>query len=242
MAQSHLVILDVDGTLVHSLEAEAELFPRACESALGIKEISTDWESYRCPSDRGIVRELIEIHHGRYASEDEYLRVEQHFLELIQDAYARRPSLCQPVSGAREAVVHFKQSSNFLLAVATAGWRRSAMHKLEFAGIEALDLPIATSHDAERKADIMKIAAARASEHYGVREFASVICFGDSNGDARAAESQGYGFIGIDTSGRVAAEQYVFPDFSALDEILVAMGASQRAQCASGSITGVGGT
>ena len=236
------MILDVDGTLVHSLEAEAELFPRACESALGIKNISSDWESYRCPSDRGIVRELIEIRHGRCASEDDYLNVEQHFLDLIRDAYARSPALCQPVSGAREAVSHFRQSRDLLLAVATAGWHRTAMHKLEFAGVEALDLPIATSHDAERKADIMRIAAARASEHYGVSEFASVICFGDSNGDARAAESQGYGFIGINTSGRVAAEKYAFPDFSSLDEILVVMGASQQAQCERDSINGVGGT
>lgn len=242
MSQSHLVVLDVDGTLVHSLQAEAELFPRACESALGIENVSSDWESYSCPSDRGIVRELIEIHYGRYASADDYLSVEQHFLDLIQDAYVRRPSLCQPVSGAREAVLHFRQSRDLLPAVATAGWRRTAMHKLEFAGVEALDLPMATSHDAERKADIMKIAAARASENYGLSGFASVICFGDSNDDARAAESLGYGFIGINTSGRVATEKYVFPDFSSLDEILVAMGDSQQAQCSRRSISNVGGT
>ncbi|MFW6039155.1 MAG: hypothetical protein ACOC9P_01615, partial [bacterium] len=98
-------------------------------------------------------------------------------------------------------MVHFMQAGDLALSVATAGWRRTAMHKLKFAGVDVSDLPIATSHDAERKADIMRIAADRASEHYGVGEFASVICFGDSNGDARAAEELGYGFIGIDTSG-----------------------------------------
>ena len=241
MSQRHLVILDVDGTLVHTLQAEAEYFPLACSSALGIEGISTNWESYRCPSDRGIVRELVEIHHGRDASEDEYLRVEQHFLALIQEAYAGQPSLCEPVPGAAEAVAHFRQTEDLALTVATAGWHQTAMHKLEFAGVEALDLPVATSHDAERKADIMQIAAGRASEHYGVSEFSSVICFGDSFGDARAAESLGYGFIGIDTSGFVSAEEHVFPDFGSLYEILSVMRAIQQAQCARLSINDVGG-
>jgi len=240
VSQRHLVILDVDGTLVQSLQAEARLFPLACETALGIREISANWESYRCPSDRGIVRELIEIHHGREVEEREYLRVEQHFLELIRDAYAEQPSRCQPVLGAREAVTNFTRTADLALSVATAGWRRTALHKLEFAGVQASNLPIATSHDAERKADIMRIAADRASEHYGVGEFASVICFGDSYGDARAAEELGYGFIGIDT-GYVMAEEHVFPDFGSLDEILATMRTIQRAQCARRSLRGGGG-
>ena len=240
MSQRHLVILDVDGTLVHSLQAEAQLFPRACEIALGIKNISSDWESYRCPSDRGIVRELVEIHHRRDVDEREYLRVEQHFLELIREAYADQPSLCQPVSGASEAIAHFVQTPDLAPSIATAGWRRTALHKLEFAGVHASDLPIATSHDAERKVDIMRIAADRASEHYGVSEFASVICFGDSKGDARAAAELGYGFIGIDTSGYVVAEEHVFPDFGSLDEILATMRSIQKAQCARHSFNGGG--
>ena len=241
MSQRHLVILDVDGTLVHSLKAEAQFFPLACETALGIKNISSDWESYSCPSDRGIVRELVEIHRGRDVREHEYLQVEQHFLELIREAYADQPSLCQPVSGAREAIAHFMQTADLALSIATAGWRRTALHKLEFTSVGALDLPIATSNDAERKVDIIRIAADRASEHYGVSEFASVICFGDSKGDARAAEELGYGFIGIDTSGYVVAEEHVFPDFGSLDEILGTMRAIQKAQCARGSSSGGGG-
>jgi phosphoglycolate phosphatase-like HAD superfamily hydrolase len=130
------------------------------------------------------------------------------------------------------------QTADLALSVATAGWRRTALHKMEFAGVDALGLPIATSHDAERKADIMRIAVSRALAHYGVGEFASVICFGDSNGDARAAEELGYGFIGIDTSGYVVAEEYVFPDFESLDEIMGAMRVIQRAQSVRRSVNG----
>lgn len=235
-------MLDVDGTLLHSLEAEALLFPRACEQALGIRGISTDWENYRCPSDRGIVRELIELEFGREANEDEYLSVEKYFLELIRDAYAQEPGLCRPVSGAIEAVERFRRIPDFALSVATAGWHRTALHKLEVAGVFVRDLPIATSHDAERKADIMRIAADRASEHYQVDAFDTVVCFGDSKGDAKAASEMGFEFIGIDTSGFVADEEHTFEDFGAIDEIILTMRSLQQARRAKLSISGAGGT
>jgi hypothetical protein len=65
-----------------------------------------------------------------------------------------------------------------------------------------------------------------------------VICFGDSNGDARAAEELGYGFIGIDTSGYVVAEEHVFPDFASLDDIMGTMRVIQQAQSARRSVNG----
>lgn len=235
MSRRHLIILDVDGTLVHSLAAEAALFPRACESALGITGVSADWESYRCPSDRGIVRELVEDRFGRAAHEREYLSVERAFLQLIRSAYADQPALCRPVSGVCDALSEFRQTADLALSIATAGWRRTALHKLQFAGIDARDLPIASSHDAERKADIMRVAADRAAAHYGHRDFASVICFGDSKGDANAARELGYEFIGIDTSGYVAGERHTFPDFSRLDEILHVMRNIQARSVAEGS-------
>lgn len=232
VSKQHLVILDVDGTLVHSLEAEALLFPRACEQALGISDVPSGFETYRCPSDRGIVRELVEAHFGREASLDEHQRVEAHFLELIRECYAQKPELCQPVAGAIEAVSRFQRSPEIAVSIATAGWHRTAIHKLEVAGVSVSGLPIATSNDAEWKADIMRIATDRASAHYGVSEFETVVCFGDSQGDASAASELGYDFIGIDTSGFVADEEHTFADFRAFDAVIRTMRAIQQARCA----------
>ena len=192
VSHEHLLILDVDGTLVQSLEAEALLYPRACEQALALSGVSSDWDSYRCPSDRGIVRELVERHFGREASREDYAQVEQHFLVLIQDAYSQEPRLCLPVPGAIEAIRRFRQLPELALSIATAGWPLTATHKLAVAGFAVEDIPIATSHDAEEKADIMRVAVERAAAHYGVNQFESLICFGDSPGDASAASELGY--------------------------------------------------
>jgi phosphoglycolate phosphatase-like HAD superfamily hydrolase len=224
----HLLILDVDGTLVSSLRAEALLYPRACEVALGLDGVSSDWGSYACPSDRGIVRELVERHYGREATAGEYADVERSFLALIRETFTRQPEMCRPVAGAIEAVSAFRRMPDVVLAVATAGWRASAMSKLAVAGFALEDVPFATSHDAEEKADIIRIAAERAAISYGVERFASVLCLGDSAGDARAAATCGFGFIGIDTSGFVADVKFRHADFLDLTGLMRTLAVLQK--------------
>lgn len=223
MSSKHLIILDVDGTLVHSLEAEAVLFPQACEEALGLNDLPTGFDSYRFPSDSGIVGELVERHFGRRASRDEHERVEQRFFELISECYQREPERCRPVAGAVAAAEYFCNTPEYAVAIATAGWRRTALHKLNVAGFRLNGLPTATANDAVTKRDIMQIAAERSPAHYDIKQFESVICFGDSRGDANAARELGYAFIGIDTAGAVANEPHVFDDFRNLNAILRAM-------------------
>jgi phosphoglycolate phosphatase-like HAD superfamily hydrolase len=227
-ALRHLVILDVDGTLVESLRAEADLYPRACEQALLLSNVSSDWTSYGCPSDRGIVRELVERHCARAPTADDYLRVERRFLALVQAAYEREPGLCQPVAGAVRAVERLRQLPELALAIATAGWPSTAQHKLAVAGFFVADLLLTSSRDAEAKVDIMRMAAAQAALRYQVGRFDSVVCFGDSAGDAGAASSLGFEFIGIDTSGALADVAHRYVDFLELDAILTTLGALQK--------------
>ena len=55
----HLILFDIDGTLVDSHEFDAELFVRAVRTVLGIG-IGDDWSSYRNVTDGGILDEIID--------------------------------------------------------------------------------------------------------------------------------------------------------------------------------------
>lgn len=224
----HLAILDVDGTLVDSLAGEALLYPRACEQALALSNVSSNWMSYRCPSDRGIVRELVERRCERAATAADYSRVEQRFLALLREASEQQPGLCQPVVGAIKAVEGLRRLPELALSIATAGWTSTAEYKLAAAGFSVDDLPLATARDAEAKVDIMRRAVERAARQYRVDGFESVVCFGDSAADEDAARSLGFEFIGIDTSGAVADSPHRFADFSELDVIVRTLGLLQR--------------
>lgn len=216
-------MFDVDGTLVQSLNAEGVCFPRACEMALGLEHVSGDWDSYAHPSDSGIVAELVQRHLGRAATAEDLAGVERCFLALLKETYKEHPELCRPVAGAVDALRQLRRLPDTAVSLATAGWSTTAMYKLSVAGFEVADIPMASSHDAAAKVDIMRIAVERAQAHAGVSCFSSGICIGDAAGDARAAAALGFGFIGIDTSGWVRDVEHRFLDFSDLAAFTGAM-------------------
>jgi phosphoglycolate phosphatase-like HAD superfamily hydrolase len=215
----HLVMFDVDGTLVDSTATEDIYFPRACEETLGLDRVSADWTSYRTPSDSGVVAELVERNFGRVATAADLARVEQRFYALLQATYAARPELCREVAGARVAFERARRLPDTVVSIATAGLLTTARLKLTLAGFEIDGVEITTSNDALAKVDVMRIAHERARVRTGIARFASVTHFGDSTGDRRAAAELGFDFIGIDTSGWVRDHDPCFPSFSDWDAI-----------------------
>lgn len=223
MTAPHLVMFDVDGTLVQSMAPEAVLFPRACELALGIGHVSNDWNSYRSPTDAGIVTELVERHFGRPCTTDDRQSVENRFLALMKDSIGRDPGIYREVRGATALLTRLRTLPDTVLAIATGGWGTSARLKLMAAGIDVGDIPLASSHDAETKEAIMRAALARVRNLAGDGNFASLTYLGDSPGDLRASTALGFEFIGVDTSGWLDSVSHRFPDLSNTEAILGAL-------------------
>lgn len=223
MPSPHLVMFDVDGTLVQSMGPEAVLFTRACELALGIERVSNDWNSYRSPTDAGIVTELVERHLGRPGTADDRQRVEDRFLALMRDALGNDPGTYLEVTGAAALLLRLRTLPDTVVAIATGGWGTSARLKLSAAGLKFDGIPFASSHDAEDKEAIMRVALARAQHQTGCADFASLTYLGDTPGDAGASAALGFHFIGIDTSGWVGHVPLRFPDFSETDSVVATL-------------------
>lgn len=215
----HLLMFDVDGTLVDSAAMENICFPRACEEALGLNSISTDWASYRTPSDSGVVAELVERHFGRVATAADLARVEQRFYSMLQATYGARPELCREIAGALVAFDGAQRLPDTVVAIATAGLLTTAKLKLTLAGFEIGEIDITSSNDAPAKLDVMRIAHERARARAGVARFGSVTYLGDSIGDRRAAAEIGFDFIAIGTSALVRDHDPCFPTFADWDAV-----------------------
>ena len=225
----HLVIFDVDGTLVDSLEAEAVLYPTACRKGLGVSHVSSSWDSYRNPTDRGIVEELTLRHLNRPATAEDFARVEACFLSLLLECHRRNKALYQQVPGAEAALMTVQALPNTVVAIATAGWRATALFKLECAGISVDDVPIASANDGTTKRDIMNVSCERALRRGGVPRFATVTYIGDSDTDQRAAADLGFEFIGVDTSGWLSDARRSVKDYADQRGFLKALSDAQRA-------------
>ena len=207
------MLFDVDGTLFRSTDAEAICFPQACEEGLGISNVSRDWDTYRHPSDTGIVEELVETRLGRRAEPADFERVQECFLARLAARFAEHPHECTEVPGALAAWNTAIALPDTVVGIATGGWSRTARFKLATAGFAPGAIPFASAEDAVTKARIITVAMARAKTLNPGTAFASITYVGDLAGDAEAARSLGISFVAMDTAGALGETTPRFTDY-----------------------------
>ena len=104
------------------------------------------------------------------------------------------------------------------VAVATGGWKETALIKLRAIGLDPLRLPLASSSDAMSKVDIMRIAERRTlPNEYAKRK----TYFGDSRYDKEVSRELGYNFIAI---GETVDYHLRYPNFLDAESILDDLG------------------
>ena len=157
-----LAIFDIDGTLTRTTALDDNCYVRAIEAGLGVSGFDTDWANYAHATDSGLLEEIARRTLGRGPTPEEWLRVRRVFLELLAVAAGRAGAVTQ-VAGAG-ALLQLLAARGWGVALATGAWRPSATIKLSTAGLAWEGLPLATADDHAERAEIVKRAAARASE------------------------------------------------------------------------------
>jgi beta-phosphoglucomutase-like phosphatase (HAD superfamily) len=190
----HLVMFDIDGTLVDSHGFDGDLFALAVRRELGV-QVDETWQSYQQRTDRGVLEEVLMQNN---VSVDERLqaseRVKSCFIGLVQDYIARQPTGLAPIPGAPELIRKLRSRSEIVIAFATGGWRETAEMKLSSVGIEFEGLPFATSSDAAARTEIMRLAERQAGV-FG--SFTRRTYFGDAPWDKKASADLGYDFLAV---------------------------------------------
>ena len=189
----HLIMFDIDGTLVDSAGFDGELFAQAVEAELGI-EVDRSWHSYRHVTDSGILGELLATCTAAAERQAIYDRVKRRFVALVETYVAGQPAGLVPIPGAPTFVAMLRATPGVIVALATGGWRETAELKLAAAGIDFAGLPFASATDAPARADIMRVAEQRATPFGPFRRRSY---FGDGPWDAAASAELGYDFVGV---------------------------------------------
>jgi phosphoglycolate phosphatase-like HAD superfamily hydrolase len=217
-----LVIFDIDGTLMDTMNVDALCFVRAFADVCGFRDIDTDWSRYRHATDAGIFDEIFESRVGRLPTAEEISRFHQHFMSLLAEASRERPFTAVP--GAAQLLSLLGDSGAYKVSLATGCWSDSARLKMASAGMSYDAYPSASCDDALERDSIIKLSMRRAISQFGGHRVSSVYV-GDGVWDARACRNVGIPFIGIGAGGRaekLAAEGavLVFRDFSDSDLFL----------------------
>jgi phosphoglycolate phosphatase-like HAD superfamily hydrolase len=195
----NLAVFDVDGTLVRTVDLDDRLYLRACTEAFGVRGVDGDWTRYRESTDSGIAAEIHERHLGRPASPADLARQRRVFARLWEEALRGGDRTCREVAGA-SAFLGTLRRLGWRVAIATGGWRVTALHKLRAARIPLRGLPAAFADDAPRRSLIIRIAIERAQQDAPER-IDRVVYLGDAAWDVHAARELLIGFVGVAEEG-----------------------------------------
>jgi beta-phosphoglucomutase-like phosphatase (HAD superfamily) len=217
----HLVMFDIDGTLVDSAGFDTKLYVGAVRDVLDI-EIDSDWNAYEHVSDSGILEQV--LRERRVDGEPRALaaRVQQRFVGLVRDYLERQPDSVREIAGAKLLVERLLAIPDVRVGVATGGWEPTAKLKLAQVGIDVARLGFASSSDASARTAIMRLAAQRALR--GAAHTRATY-FGDGPWDLRASEQLGFHFIAI---GSGVVHEAAYSDLRDGDAILERLGLSER--------------
>ena len=215
----HLVMFDIDGTLVDSAGFDTALYVEAVRSILNV-EIDSDWNSYEHVSDSGILAQVLRDARLDGEPPDLAARVQERFVRLVRDYLQRSPGAIREIAGAKRLVERLLELPDVRVGVATGGWEPTALLKLAHVGIDVGNVGFASSTDALARTDIMRLAAERAMQG-GAYERATY--FGDGDWDRRASAALGYDFVAV---GKGVQHPVSYTDLREIDAILAQLGVS----------------
>jgi phosphoglycolate phosphatase-like HAD superfamily hydrolase len=219
-----LAIFDIDGTLTRTTQLDGDCFLRAVTDELGELPISTNWRDYTHITDSGMTQQIFRDHLGRAPRDEELARVQQRFVDLLEESLAPHVQSSLQVPGAAEALAQL-HDAGWAVAIATGSWRACALLKLERAGIEIDGVPTAFADDAVARTEIVATAWSRSQAAYARAHFARVVSIGDGVWDVRTARALNLPFVGVRPDGRAAmlrarGVSHVLPDFADFERLL----------------------
>ena len=184
----HLVIFDVDGTLVNS-DFDENLYKKSIKGMLDI-DCPDDYRDIMHVTDNGILGQLYLEKHQKDISDKELDSVRDQYADLVMDALLSDPGDCKAIPGALELFAALQASPDHMVAIATGGWGPTACFKLAHAGYEIDRLIMATGDDHYDHTEIMMLARERAEERLGTATgFESITYVGDGPWDRDAARA-----------------------------------------------------
>ncbi|WP_028933182.1 HAD family hydrolase [Pseudonocardia spinosispora] len=192
-----LVVFDIDGTLLNSVEQHHQAF----EDALADLELTapgSGWGEYTHHTDSWIFRELFRRDRGRTPTRLETDR----FARALLDRYTAITATAPPpeIQGASTFLAALDDSADHRIAYATGGMREVAVRKLATVAPSDDSAVVATASEHTFREHVVRDAIDRAG---GDRAPKRIIAVGDGTWDVRAAVALDIEFIGIGDSPQV---------------------------------------
>ncbi|RUS97541.1 hypothetical protein DSM106972_082780 [Dulcicalothrix desertica PCC 7102] len=191
-----LIVFDIDGTLTKTNDVDTECFVQAFKDVFEITQINTNWSTYGHTTDSGITLQIFHEQFERAPSQEELSKLQDCFVELLNQRYSTNPDMFAKIPAASVILHKISSLPDWKIALATGGWRLSALMKLQAAGLDVTQFPIATADDSYSREVIVTTAIKAAQKAYNQQEFEKIVCVGDGIWDVLTAIQLQLPFVG----------------------------------------------
>jgi phosphoglycolate phosphatase-like HAD superfamily hydrolase len=184
------IVLDIDGTLIESMAIDSDLYFSSISAVLGSVEIRENLNDYDHVTDSGIIAQVMEDN-GLPQDSDAIDTIRNRFVAGLTK-HIKTDGPFPEVPGAARFINRLRDSKEHDVAIATGGWRLSALLKLETSELNVKGIPVFSCDDSPSRTEIMCIALSKLGNVYE-----SVTYFGDAEWDRRACKTLGWEFVPV---------------------------------------------
>lgn len=230
-SSTHLVLFDIDGTLLLSAGAGR----RALTAAM-VAEVSDpavyDQVRFDGKTDPQIVRELLEVAGHAGATDPVFIdTICRRYVSYLEDELKHPRTTMTVMPGIPELLTELERQAGVILGLLTGNVVQGASLKLTAAGIQPDRFAVgAYGSDSAHRPDLPAIAARRAEPHFGRAPYGSeVIIIGDTPADVTCGRGICARAIGVATGSYSVASladagaHAAFPDLSDTPRVLEAI-------------------
>ncbi len=197
-----LVIFDIDGTLVNSMNIDDTSFFETFDELYNITIEKDEFVKYKeitSGTDMGLFKHIFSEFFTAPAKLTDTIEFKDYFISRIKKEYEDNPSLFKEIDGAKALIETLQKNQNVNIAIATGCWSDSALIKLKAIGLDIYAFPISSSDIHSSRKDIVLNALNLAEEFYSSEGYEKVYYVGDGAWDYKAAQLLNIDFIGVDS-------------------------------------------
>ncbi|HEY8485751.1 MAG TPA: HAD family hydrolase [Limnochordales bacterium] len=192
---THLVLFDVDGTLLTASGAGRRALERALAACFGVTG-QLDGRELAGKSDPVIFREAaLQLGVGLQQLQAGWEQLVERYLQFLDEELAHRQ--VRPLAGVACLLAHLKRCPDVVLGLGTGNLEQAAWRKLRAAGLESYFRVGGFGADGEDRAEILRAAFRRACSDSGAPY--GVVVVGDTPLDVQAAHRAGFAAVAVAT-------------------------------------------
>lgn len=189
-----LVIFDLDGTILDSINADDLCFIQTFQDLHQIDLTNANWNDFKNVTDSGLTFDIFKKWLDRTPTEYEIKMTKNYFYNLIH----QKRSEFKEINGALSFIDALSKKAEFEIGFATGGWKETAELKCNSIGLDVNEFIFKSSNDHFNRAKIIELVIHEALIKNNLEEFESIVYFGDGLWDLKTTQELGVGFIGVD--------------------------------------------